>query len=107
VFAKGRCSVGNWSDTGATPLTSVVKQLSDVESDPFCFSFVAVEELSSFDDTFALRLFNLAGAFALDGLGPAGALGVFELSGSTPSASALMSFCKPPQFFSNFDSLVL
>jgi hypothetical protein len=50
-----------------------------------CFSSAAVGELPCFDETFASRLFNLAGAFALDGLGPAGALGFFELLGSTAS----------------------
>jgi len=48
----------------------------------FCFSSAAVEELSSFDETFASRLFNVAGAFFLNGLGPAGTLGVFEHLGS-------------------------
>jgi hypothetical protein len=66
-----------------------------------------VTELSSIDDIFASRLFNLAGAFALEGLGPAGALGVFELLGSTLSTSALMFSCDFPQFFSKVDSLFL
>ena len=84
-----------------------VKLLSDAESNPFCFSSMTVEELSSIDGIFALRLFNLARAFALVGLGPAGALGVFELLGSTPSTSALMFSCNFPKFFSKVDSLFL
>lgn len=105
--------VGDWSDAGATPLTRlpwvgpVVKLLSDAASDPFCFSAIAVDGLSSIDDIFASRLFNLAGAFAWEGLGPAGALGVFELLGSTLSTSVLMFSCTSPQFFWKVDSLFL
>jgi hypothetical protein len=74
---------------------------------PLCFSSAVVGELSCFDETFASRLFNLVGAFVLDGLRLAGALGFFELLGSTASASALVFSFKFPKFSPKFVTLFL
>ena len=74
---------------------------------PFYFSSAAVRELSCLDEIFASRLFNLTGAFALDGLRRADIPGFFELLGSTASTSALVSSSKLPKFSSKIDILLL